>query len=265
MLVNATIERRLLLNYRVDPDVLAGLLPGPFRPQVVAGYGLAGVCLIRLGGVGPAGVPAWLGVRSENAAHRIAVEWDGENGPERGVFILRRDSASWVTTVAGGRLFPGWHHRASFAVDEGSDGSYRIAFTGRDGAVRVAVTARRSPVVMAGSVFATVEEASLFFRGAPDGYAVTPDPTVLDGVSLATDGWSFAPLAVESAAATWYDDEQRFPPGSIALDSAFVMTGLASRWRPLPPRAVTAPASLPAPSPPHRGGRDRSPAPAARS
>jgi hypothetical protein len=72
----ATIERRILVNYRVDPDVLALLLPPPFRPVVVGGYGIAGICLIRLSGVRPAGVPRALGVTSENAAHRVAVEWD---------------------------------------------------------------------------------------------------------------------------------------------------------------------------------------------
>ena len=61
------IERRILLNYRVDADVLARLLPSPFEPQLVDGCGVAGVCLIRLRGVRPALTnlgrwkPRWLG------------------------------------------------------------------------------------------------------------------------------------------------------------------------------------------------------------
>ncbi len=33
--IKATIERRILVNYRVDPDALARVLPkpGPFRPR----------------------------------------------------------------------------------------------------------------------------------------------------------------------------------------------------------------------------------------
>jgi hypothetical protein len=32
-----TIDRRLLINYRVDAEVLRRFLPPPFRPQLVAG------------------------------------------------------------------------------------------------------------------------------------------------------------------------------------------------------------------------------------
>lgn len=50
-----TVQRRLLVNYRVDPDVIASLLPAPFRPQLVNGFAVAGICLIRLGSMRPAG------------------------------------------------------------------------------------------------------------------------------------------------------------------------------------------------------------------
>jgi hypothetical protein len=42
------IDRRILVNFRVDPVVLATILPSPFRPKLVSGAGMAGVCLIRL-------------------------------------------------------------------------------------------------------------------------------------------------------------------------------------------------------------------------
>src|SRR5262245_19574917 len=71
--LRGVIDRRILVNYRVDPDVLARLLPSPFRPQMIGGFALAWICLIRLRGVRPRWA-GWLpGLRSENAAHRIAV------------------------------------------------------------------------------------------------------------------------------------------------------------------------------------------------
>ncbi len=84
--LSSTIERRLLVNYRVDPHVAAALLPAPLRPQLVRGQAVAGICLLRIGGVRPAWAPRG-GDRptSENAAHRISVEWDGPDGVERGV------------------------------------------------------------------------------------------------------------------------------------------------------------------------------------
>jgi hypothetical protein len=46
--IEGIIERRPLVNYRVAPDALAGILPGPFRPRLVNGHAIAGICLIRL-------------------------------------------------------------------------------------------------------------------------------------------------------------------------------------------------------------------------
>jgi hypothetical protein len=122
--MTATIERRLLINYQVDPEVLTRVLPAPFRPHLVGGVGLAGICLIRLGNVHPAGGPG-VGITTENAAHRIAVEWDTADGPERGVYIPRRDTSSRLTALVGGRLFPGFHGRARFRVPHRAHGAGR--------------------------------------------------------------------------------------------------------------------------------------------
>lgn len=70
------IDRRILVNYRVDPTIAKSLVPSPFRPQLVAGSAVAGICLIRLRELRPWFLPAALGLHSENAAHRIAVEWN---------------------------------------------------------------------------------------------------------------------------------------------------------------------------------------------
>lgn len=93
--VKGVIDRRILVNYRVEPGVLNGLLPAPFRPKLVHGAGMAGICLIRLRQVRPAFLPAWLGISSENAAHRAAVEWT-EDG--------RSISQPWTRTGSVGKL-----------------------------------------------------------------------------------------------------------------------------------------------------------------
>lgn len=237
--VAATIQRRLLVNYRVEPDALVAVLPPPFRPVLVSGYGVAGICLIRMGGIRPAGLPALLGVTSENAAHRVAVEWDSPAGPVAGVYIPRRDTSSRLTVALGGRAFPGWHHRARFDVDEG-DGSYRVAMTSADGAAHVVVVARPTEHVMAGSVFGSVEAASAFFRDAPVGYAATPEAGVFDGVRLTTDDFAIDALHLDEVRSSYFDDRSRFPSGAAALDSAFVMADLATTWRPEPKLVASA-------------------------
>src|SRR5262245_32820204 len=94
--IRGVIDRRILVNYRVVPDVLASLLPPPFRPKLHRGYGMMGICLIRLRGVRPKFLPSWLGIGSENAAHRTTVEWDEGGHVREGVYVRRRDTSSWL-------------------------------------------------------------------------------------------------------------------------------------------------------------------------
>src|SRR5215468_7943504 len=93
-IIRGVIDRRILVNFRVDAEILARLLPPPFRPKLVNGAGMAGVCLIRLKHIRPRLLPSFLGISSENAAHRIAVEWDQDGAVREGIFIPRRDTSS---------------------------------------------------------------------------------------------------------------------------------------------------------------------------
>jgi hypothetical protein len=231
--IKATIERRVLVNYRVDPDALARVLPKPFRPALVGDFGIAGICLIRLGGIRPAGLPTAVGVTSENAAHRVAVEWDTADGPVTGVYIPRRDTSSRLGALLGGRLFPGWQHRARFQVEE-TDGSYRVEVSSHDGEVRIAVGAHLTAAVMSGSVFESVEQASGFFRCAPVGYAATPHAGVFDGVALTAEGWAIQPLHLDDVRSSYFEDPGRFAPGTATPDSAFLMADLDTSWRAQP-------------------------------
>ncbi|GHF76244.1 hypothetical protein GCM10018790_62700 [Kitasatospora xanthocidica] len=231
--LSTVIERRLLVNYRVAPDAAARLLPGPLRPQLVHGHAVAGICLLRLGSARPTWAPGSFGLRSENAAHRIAVEWDGPDGVETGVYIPRRDTASRLNAWAGGRLFPGEHGRADFQVDETAD-RLRVALATRDGDTRVDVTVELSDELRGSELFADLAEASRFFRSGAKGYSATSSGRHLDGIELRTDAWQMEAGRVRSAASTFFDDPDRFPPGSATLDSALVMRGLPATWRPLP-------------------------------
>jgi hypothetical protein len=238
--LQATIERRLLVNYRVDPEVLAAVLPAPFRPATVDGYGVGGICLLRLAAVRPVGLPQRFGLTSENAAHRIAVEWDTPSGSANGVFIPRRDTSSRISALAGGRVFPGWQRRARFDVREGR-GRFEIRVTSQDGLADVEVDAQLSEGPMPGSIFATVEEASTFFRSAPIGYAATPCDGVYDGVELGADGWNLEPLRLQRVTSAFFDDPARFASGTATVDSAFLMSQITTRWRPQPELVAATP------------------------
>lgn len=231
--VEGIIERRLLVNYRVAPGALAGILPAPFRPKLAAGYAVAGICLIRLASVRPHGLPAALGLRSENAAHRIAVEWDADGRTHEGVYIPRRDSDSRFNTFVGGRVFPGEHQHAAFTVSE-SDDYFDVALRSDDGRTRVAVAGRIAGALPSGSVFRHLDEASAFFQGGSVGYSATSRPGQYDGLELRIAAWHVDVLAVDHVASSFFDDAARFQVGSTAFDCALVMRRVHHSWHALP-------------------------------
>jgi hypothetical protein len=241
--LEATIERRLLINYRVDPDVVAPLLPPPLQPQLVHDWAVAGICLIRLTRVRPRGVPRIIGHSSENAAHRIAVEWDAADGHDTGVFIPRRDTNSVTNVLAGGRLFPGEHHYARITT-RATPESLSITIDSQDPTAAVDVTVEPADTLSDSMLFPDLQAASAFFEQGSAGYSATRNPNRLDGLALTTHEWRLEPLHIRAAKSGFFADPQHFPTGSALLDSAFLMRNVQVEWHALPPLTI-APAHLP--------------------
>lgn len=227
--LRGTIERRILVNYRIDPAVAARLLPAPFRPQLIRGHAMGGICLIRLRHIRPRGLPSWLGIASENAAHRFAVEWEQDGELRTGVYVPRRDSSSPLNALAGGRIFPGVHHRAKFEVAE-TGGHYRIAINGPNN-LRVRVAGHAAEALPQGSLFTSLAEASAFFEGGSLGYSATARPGQFDGLELRTFAWRVQPLAVEHVESSMFDNASLFPRGTVEFDNALLMRDLQHEWR----------------------------------
>jgi hypothetical protein len=223
------IDRRILVNFRADPEVLTRFLPRPFRPKLVHGTGVAGVCLIRLKEIRPRFLPAFLGMCSENAAHRIAVEWEQDGELREGVFIPRRDTSSRLNTLAGGRLFPGLHHHATFRVREVGD-HYRVAIDSDDRQTRLLVEGHVTADLPETSVFGSLQEASDFFARGSLGYSVTRNPGEFDGLELRSFTWQVRPLSVERVESSFFADRSVFPPGSVEFDCALLMRGIHHEW-----------------------------------
>jgi hypothetical protein len=227
--LEGTIDRRILVNYRVDPDYLQRLLPGPFRPKLIHKMGIAGICLIRLKQVRPRALPAHFGFSSENAAHRIAVEWEEHGKHREGVYIPRRDTSSQFNTHIGGRLFPSIHHHAAFQVAE-DDETFSVQIVSDDGETHVSVETRIASHLPENSIFASLEEASAFFEHGSLGYSVTHKPGKLDALELRCTNWKIAPLQITKAQSSFFDNHQRFPSGSAKLDCALLMRGIHHEW-----------------------------------
>jgi hypothetical protein len=221
------IDRRVLVNYRIDPDVMQRCLPAPFRPRVVNGYGMAGICLIRMNRIGPRFLPFPLVGSSENGALRFAVEWEQDGCYRQGVYIPARYTTSRVAAFAGTRLFPGRHYMASFQVEETAD-TFHIQLA--SGPLNLSVAARVTDTFAGSKVFSSLDGASAFFRAGADGYSEGRRPGKFDGVELRILDWKVSPLVVEQVACDYFADTSRFPPGTAEFDNALLMRGLNNEF-----------------------------------
>jgi hypothetical protein len=227
--VQGIIDRRILVNYRVDPKVLTGVLPKPFQPKIVNGAGMAGVCLIRLKHIRPRFLPSFLGISSENAAHRFAVQWEKGGQKQEGVFIPRRDTSSRINALVGGKIFPGEHHHANFKVNE-RDGHYQVVIDSDDLSTHLAVDGHVASDLPKTSIFHSLGEASEFFERGSLGYSVTKQPDKFDGLELLSFSWKVQPLDLEKVESSFFENHTLFPEGSVEFDSALLMQGIDHEW-----------------------------------
>lgn len=221
------IDRRTLINFTIDPQIIQAIIPPPFRPKIYNGKAIAGICLIRLKQIRPKGLPGFLGISSENGAHRIAVEWTDNGVIKEGVFIPRRDTSSLLNTMAGGRIFPGKHFHARFDVKE-KDGRYQVAFKSVDG-TSISIDGAATDTFNSNSIFKTLENASAFFEGGAVGYS--PNGNHFDGLKLDTFNWKVTPLHVSEVHSSFFENEALFPKGTVVFDNALLMTSIQHEWR----------------------------------
>ena len=224
--IHGFIDRRILINFTADPNVVSKIVPAPFRPKIYKGKAIVGICLIRLKDVKPKGLPNIIGVNSENGAHRIAVEWEENGATKEGVYIPRRDTSLLLNTLLGGRLFPGKHHLAKFNVRE-KEGNYHIDFLSSD-KTKISIDAQTAEQFDKNSIFETIENVSAFFEKGAIGYS--PNKDKFDGLQLEVYKWAVQPLEVTNVQSSFFEDEKLFPKGSVVFDNALLMTHIEHEW-----------------------------------
>lgn len=225
--IHGYIDRRILINFTADPKSVEKIIPLPFRPKIYKDKAIVGICLIRLKNIKPKGFPDFIGVNSENGAHRIAVEWDENGETKSGVYIPRRDTSLKLNAFVGGRLFPGKHYLAKFNVQE-TNGNYHIDFKSSD-ETTTSIDATETKVFNENSIFGTLENASKFFENGDLGYSTNKNK--FDGLRLKAYKWEVQPLAVSHVKSSFFENEEIFPKGSVNFDNALLMTNIEHEWK----------------------------------
>lgn len=224
--IHGYIDRRILVNFIADPETVGKIIPAPFRPKIYKGKAILGICLIRLKNIKPKGLPDFIGISSENGAHRIAVEWNEQGQTKEGVYIPRRDTSLRLNALAGGRIFPGKHYFAKFNVKE-KDDNYHIDFISSDN-TSICIDAKEANNFNPNSLFETLENASNFFENGSLGYS--PNGDKYEGLRLHIYKWQVRPLEVFNIRSSFFEDETVFPKGSIGFDNALLMTKAEHEW-----------------------------------
>jgi hypothetical protein len=224
--IHGYIDRRILINFTVDPKVVEKIIPFPFRPKTYKDKAIVGICLIRLKNIKPKGFPDFVGINSENGAHRIAVEWNENGELKSGVYIPRRDTSLKLNTFVGGRLFSGKNYYAKFNVKE-NNGNYHIAFKSSDD-TEISIDASETKLFNSKSIFETLDNASDFFENGDLGYS--PNKEKFDGLRLKAYKWEVSPLEVSNVTSSFFENEEIFPKGSVTFDNALLMKNIEHEW-----------------------------------
>lgn len=227
--LNGLIDRRILVNYRVEPDIVRSLLPSNLEPLVINGYASAGICLLRLKNIGMKLSPSFLRITSENAAHRFLVKYTKGKEEFTGVYIPRRDTDSILNVLLAGKVFSWPHYSASFLVNE-ANGNYSVKMRSKDDHCMVRVEAQLADTFPSRSMFDSLNHASDCFHGCAVGISPSIEARTFKTIELRTQRWAVKPLHVSLLESSYFENKSLFPVGSIEFDNALLMEGIEHEW-----------------------------------
>lgn len=135
--------------------------------------------------------------------------------------------------LAGGKIFPGEHHRAAFTAQQ-TDSAINLEMKSMDGQVAVRIAGTITDRLPESSIFSSLSEASSFFETGSLGYSVTGDSSRLDGLKLETKQWRVEALNVNEVNSSYFANESMFPKGSVEFDHALIMRNIEHEWHSAP-------------------------------
>jgi hypothetical protein len=237
--LDGVLARRLLLHYRVEPELARGLVKPPLAPRIRGGKAVAGVSLIHLEELGPPALRP-LGLELEAMVHWLAVEG---RGAHPGFAILRRDTDSRLVAALGRPLFRAPHHLARFTVEE-DPRRIKLRATTAGGAGDLEVAVEFGAAFRPTQSFVSLADAERFLGGIGAALAEAEAGSVLEAVRLRQVPQGFEPVRLLGAVASFFEDRDRFPAGGAVLDGALAMRALPLEYARVPLAAAAEPAAL---------------------
>ena len=233
----------LSLNYAVDPDALAALLPEPLVPEVHKGTAWVQVLVSKLREMRPQGTPALLGVSFHQVTYRAAVTYrDAGGNVRRGGYFVRSETDNTVMRAVGNALTEFKFHAfgaADITLAKDRKGHLQVDVVPRAGSansagrVHVTLDTRAQSRAPAGSVWASEAELQTPLVECYDAFGVDPEARYVYCLTIDRDAWN-ARFATPVAVSCEYHESGALGGGASRLDSVlYLPRECAYRWRPL--------------------------------
>lgn len=224
------LEDTVLLNFRTDPNVLKRLLPAPFVPRLVDGYGLVGILMFKMRDLAcetNMGLPS---PPSDHVLYRVAVSWQQGTRTHHGMYLLRHEVNTRLPVRQRKRgLFPvaaqpvRWHK-----APEAGKFEWSLQTRNR---TRLKVQARLAAYFPPGSVFDSLDQASVFFQKERAAIAPRFQKSVFANTRFLPLNWAVKPLFIESLQTDMDQLGNLFPKGHIFFDSGLIWPQIPCKWQ----------------------------------
>ena len=229
--ITAHFRDCLTLIYALPAAPLRRLLPPGLELETIGDSGFVAVAVVRTERLRPAGVPGALGCDFVLVGYRIFTRFRTPHGRSiRGLRILRSDTDKRLMVV-GGNLLTHYNYHHCRAVIESARDRLDVAIWTPDGGGDLELTADlASPLLPAGSPFASVREARRFAGPLPYTFDYEPQTHAIVAIEAERTNWRPAPVAVRVGRMSFFD-HPAFAGCRPVLAAAFRMSGVDYRWQ----------------------------------
>jgi uncharacterized protein YqjF (DUF2071 family) len=230
--MKTTFRDCFLVNFAMEPETLARVLPPPLEPDIYDGQAFLSVVVADMERMRPAFAPRVLGVTYRQVVYRAVVRC----GEERGVHFLRSDADNRLMVELGNLLtFFRFHQsRISSARGGGLHHFDLVAHAGHHADIHATFDlghARRS--VPEGSVFRGLDQAQSFLVELYAAFKPDADGRTVNTVRIKRSAWRITMVDAPRARFDFMDGSATFPAGSTRLDSAIYVEDLDYYWHTL--------------------------------
>ncbi len=224
------LENTVMLNFRTDVEVLKRILPFPFDPRLVDGFGLVSILLFRMKDLYCETNIGWPSLPSDHVLYRISVSFNHGGRRQSGMYILRHEVNTRLPLRQRRRgLFPLAGSPVRWNKNPWKD---QFEWTLKSGSrTKLQVKARPGRSFSGGSLFQNLEEAADFFSHERFVLAPRYQQSIFSSTHFLPLSWEVKPLQVLRLKTDFKQLANLFPSDRIFYDSGLMWPQMPCKWQ----------------------------------